>query len=157
MKTAPAALLALVVVLGLGACSGDSEPDAKPAPSAPATEGAEAGADAGVISPANLPADPKFSNKAQGVIKDVSMKKCDTGPGKVTASGTATNSGDFARDVVVTVSWTVGSTGDVVAKAVGAVRDLAPGESGDWSVDAEVPGSDAASCVTLAQAGQLKG
>lgn len=156
MKHITGALIG-VLLLTLGACSGDSEPDAEPAPIAEATGEAEAQADEGVISPANLPADPEFRNKAQGVIKDVSMEKCDTGPGKVTASGTATNSGDSARDVVVTVSWTVGSTGDVVAKATGAVRDLAPGESGEWSVDAEVPGSDAASCVTLAQAGQLKG
>lgn len=158
MKSALAASFALALVLALGACSDDTPDAASPATASDTEAGSqETPATDGVISPVDLPADPTFSNKAQGVIRDVAVKECTTGPGAVTASGTATNSGDFKRDVVVTVSWTVGSTGDVVAKAVGAVRNLKPGESGDWSVDADVPGDLAASCVTLAQAGQLKG
>lgn len=153
MKTAPAALLVLLLAVSLGGCSDDdAEPSATPsssaAPESPATEG--------VISPRDLPDDPEFTNKAQGVISDVEVETCDTEPGEVEASGTATNSGKFARDVVVVVSWTVGATGDVVAKGIAAVEDLEPGDSGDWTVTATVPGSTTAACVPTALAGQLK-
>lgn len=161
MKLARAASLVLpvvlvaVVTLGLGGCSGDPEPRAQdtasvtPTPVAAATDG--------VISPKGLPADPVFRNEAQGVIDDVEVESCDTEPGAVTASGTATNSGDFARDVVVVMSWTAGATGDVVAKAVATVEDLAPGESAEWDLKTTVPGSTTTACVPSALAGQLKG
>lgn len=154
MKHSLTALVVLTLAVLLAGCGGDAEPAAPPSTSA--TESA-APATEGVISPRDLPADPEFSNKAQGVISDVEVEQCDTEPGEVEASGTATNSGDFARDVVVVVSWTVGATGDVVAKGVAAVEDLEPGDSGEWTITTTVPGSTTAACVPTALAGQLRG
>lgn len=153
MKSALAALPVLALALLLGACSDDSEPSSAPSTTAPAPTPAAA---EGVISP-ELPADPEFTNDVQGVIKDVEVASCDTAPGDVAASGTATNSGKFARDLVVTISWTVGSTGDVVAKGIATVEDLEPGASADWDVKATVPGSTTTACVPTALAGQLRG
>lgn len=153
MKSALAASIVLALALVLGACSDDPEPSSEPSTTAPATTTA---ATEGVISP-ELPDDPEFTNDSQGVIKDVEVTSCDTAPGDVTASGTATNSGKSARDLVVTISWTVGSTGDVVAKGIATIDDLAPGDSADWDMKATVPGSTTTACVPTALAGQLKG
>lgn len=160
MDTSARAALVLLTTLTtflLAGCSGDSEPDATPSSTATSSEAPATAAAEGVISPADLPADPRFGARTQGVIKDVTVEQCDTEPGDVTASGTATNSGTVARDMVVTVSWTVGATGDVVAKAIATVDDLAPGDTADWDVEATVPGSTTAACVPTALAGQLKG
>jgi ABC-type glycerol-3-phosphate transport system substrate-binding protein len=154
VKTTLVACATLVIALALGACSGDDEPTSAPSPAAgsssapPATEG--------VISPADLPAEPAFDNRAQGVISDVTVESCDTEPGDVTARGTAKNSGKFPRDVAVVMSWTVGSVGDVVARGVAEVEDLEPGESAEWTIETTLPGSTTAACVPSAQAGQLK-
>lgn len=157
MKTALAAPLVLTLALAAGVLGGCSDDDSEPAATPSSTAPVETPATDGVISPVDLPAEPVFANKTQGVIADVDVATCDTEPGKVTASGTATNSGDFTRDIVVVISWTVGSTGDVVAKGIAEVQDLEPGDSADWDVASTVPGSATAACVPTALAGQLKG
>lgn len=148
-STLVVAVLALAGVL-VGCADDDPKPAATPTtaaePSDPATSG--------IISPA-LPDIPEFSNKRQGAIDDVTQESCDQEPGPVTASGEATNSGEFPRDVVVVMSWTVGSTGDVVARGITAVEDLEPGDSAPWSVEADLPGDVPAQCVLSAYAGQL--
>ncbi len=158
MKSALRPMAVVMTVVALSACSDDGGDAAPPESPASSTDGAaddEAAAD-GVISPVDLPAVPVFRGASRGVIGDVVVDACATGPGEVAASGTATNSARERRDVVVSVSWTVGETGDVVARAVAEVADLAPGDTGEWDVEATVPGRSAAACVPAAYAGRLR-
>lgn len=155
MKNALVVLLVLVGTTTLGCSPGDSPP----APTAATTtDGGGTGAEqatSGVITPADVPDIPRFDGRSRGVIGDVEVETCDTEPGAVRAAGTATNSAEVVRDVVVVISWTVGETGDVVARGVASLDDLAPGRSATWGVEASVPGAEAATCVTTALAGRV--
>ncbi len=154
VKTAVGALL-LVLGLGAAGCSGD-DPDPSAEPTTASEVGAEPAASDGVITPADVPVIPAFAKTPKGVIGDVVVDSCDTEAGDVAASGTATNSAESARDVVVVVSWTVGDTGDVVARGIATLNELGAGESADWRLDATVPGADTAACVPMALAGRLE-
>lgn len=158
MKLAPLATLALVTALALTGCSGGSDdadtdagtPDASGSPSSSATEGQ-------ILSPEDLPEVPEFDNEARGVFSDVQVEDCSVGPGEVEANGTAENTGNFARDIVVVMNWAVTATGDVVARGVATLEDLEPGESADWEVSGEFDVDEPVGCVPTALAGQLAG
>lgn len=139
MKRTAALLLAGLLSL-TGCTSNDASPAASEAPQ---------------VSSADLPTVPAFSVGPQGAIDDVTVSDCDTDPGAVTATGTAKNSGKFQRDVVVVVSWAAPGTSDVLARGVTQLDDVSPGESRDWQVSADVAGSQQATCLSAAYAGQL--
>ena len=140
LRTALCAL-ALAPLLALSACADASD----------AVSG-----DAAVARPASsLPSLPAFSVGPTGVIADVTADTCDADPGAVTAAGSATNSGKFARDLVVVVTWVVPDSGIEVARAIAELDDVGPGASADWSVDADVPEGASVACVPTAYAGQL--
>lgn len=153
MKTALVALAALLAFVA-GGCSDDSEPGDAASSSSSSSAPSDA-ATTGVISP-ELPADPTFADKASGVIADLDVTSCDTQTGDVEARGTITNSARTARDLVVTVSWTVGSTGDVVAKGIATLPRTSPGLERRWVVRATVPGDATPACVPSAQSGRLE-
>jgi len=150
------ALAVLVPVLLLTSCSDGSVSDGGAAATAsPASPASPASTPSPTATAAALQELPAFSVGPNGVIADVTTDVCEAGPGRATASGTATNSGRFERDVVVVVSWVAAQSSDVVARAVDRVEDLPPGQSRDWSLSAEVPAGDGLLCVPTAYAGQL--
>lgn len=149
--------LAVGAVLLLSGCgSGGAGPALGESPSESASESAQASASIGVLSPADLPPEPPFVHTPRGVIDDVTVDACDTGPGRVAAQGTATNSAKGSRDVVISISWALPGTGDVLARAIVELRDLAPGARSPWQVRSEIAGDQAASCVPKALSGKLQ-
>lgn len=66
-----------------------------------------------------------------------------------------TNSADAARDYVIVVSWTT-DTSDVLARGVATVDEVAPGDSADVTVSAQVP-DGAATCTFNVQAAAADG
>jgi len=160
-RLSPLAGVVLAATLALAGCSGSSDEPTDAASSGAAAQqdggdGAEQTAGEGIVSPDDLPEEPAFDTKAKGVIKDVAVENCETGPGDVAANGTATNSGKFARDIVVTINWAVSSTSDVVARGVATLEDVEPGESADWEVESSFDVDEPVGCVPTARAGQLR-
>jgi hypothetical protein len=152
VKASRIVVLVVAVLMGATACSGDDKPSAdKPSPtSAPTTQ------DTGIISPADLPKIPKFTGKTTGIINDTVQDSCDTAPGPVNASGTVTNSGSKPQDLVVVISWAVTSTSDVVARGVATLKDVAAGDTVDWSVKADLKSTETVACVMTALRGDLR-
>jgi len=143
-------MVAVAVLLSATACSGDDEPKGGKTPSKAPTS-----ADTGIISP-ELPKDPKFEGKTDGVIKDVVVKSCDTEKGPVAAAGTATNSSKKTQDIVVSISWAVTTTSDVVARGIASLKDVKPGDTVDWDVKADLKSSETVACVATALRGTLR-
>lgn len=154
-RTVLLSLVSLVVapVLALTACSDDGGDTGG---------GAGSGTASGTSGSSDGSALPAFAVGPQGVVDDLTVASCDTGPGAVTASGTIDNSGKFARDLVVVITWVAPGSSRVLARGVATVEDVAPGASGQWTTDAELAdgegGSDgeAVACAPAAYAGQLE-
>ena len=96
MKTVLVAALLLPLALVAGGCSG-APTSAEPAPGASSTAAPAAPATEGVISPADLAAEPEFTNKAQGVIGDVEVESCGTGADTTLLSPSASEPCKSAR------------------------------------------------------------
>jgi hypothetical protein len=138
---APGFALALAPLLALTACADPASSRAQGADVAPAADLAEV---------------PTFAVGPTGVAADVTPDDCQSAVGPVTASGTASNSGKFARDLVVVVTWVVpGATSVPVARELAEIDDVAPGARSPWSVTGDVPPGPAVACVVTAYAGQL--
>lgn len=124
---------ALVLALGLAACSGEDDKD-----DADGTGGESTVAvDPSRVSPSDLPEVPEVK-KGQGAISDTTFGECATDAGRQRVTGTVENSTTSKADYVVTVSW-INETSDVLARGVAVVEDLGAGASSEIEVSAEVP------------------
>lgn len=132
---------AVFAVAGLAVgCTGESNP----------VESVETGR----IAPGDLATIPALEG-AVGAREDVTFGDCSTDPGEVTVTASLTNSADAARDYVIVVSWTT-DTSDVLARGVATVDEVAPGDSADVTVSAQVP-DGAATCTFNVQAAAADG
>ncbi len=137
-------VLALLAVAG---CSGKND-DAKAA----SATGVSTSVDTARVSPADLVTVPKLDHP-DGAIRDVTFGHCSVEPGDQTVHATILNSATSARDYVVTVSW-VNATSDVLARAVGTKKAVAPGSPIKLTVDTTVP-KGVAQCTFHVDAGTL--
>jgi hypothetical protein len=149
VKLNQAAAIIAISALALTACSGGDDDN-----KADDNKSAKA-ADAGIVSPADLTELPKLKQE-KGIVADVEMENCDVDKGKVRANGTAKNTANKARDLVVAVSWAATTGGDVVAREVAELKNVAPGKAEKWSVDSSLNSADGIQCVLTATAGELK-
>ncbi|HHU08803.1 MAG TPA: hypothetical protein GXZ60_02125 [Intrasporangiaceae bacterium] len=94
----------------------------------------------------------ELEGEAAGIRSDVTLDSCDLTAGAVQATGSVTNSADEARDVVVMIVWLEQESNSSLARKTFVERDLAPGESVDFTLDAELA-EDARECVVNARAG----
>lgn len=108
----------------------------------------------GTIAPGDLATIPSLDN-AVGAREDVTFGGCSTDTGEAAVSAVVTNSADQARDYVIAVSWTT-DTSDVLARAVGAVSEVAPGASAEVTITAQVP-EGATTCAFNVQAAAVEG
>lgn len=151
LKSSRIVMVAVAVLLSASACSGNDDPKGGTSPST-SPSASDTG---GIISPP-LPKDPKFKGKPEGIIADVVVDSCDTETGTVKASGKATNSAKQAKDIVVSISWAVTTTSDVVARGIATLKDVAPGDTVDWDVEADLKSTEAVACVPTALRGNLR-
>lgn len=141
------ALPALMVATALSLSSCSSQPDPQPSPSV-----ADSGVDTASVSPEDLPEIPQLDD-AEGIVADTEMAQCST-TSPLTADGTVTNSATDAADVVVVVNWT-NDRGDVMARGVVTIEDIAGGESVDWAVDGEGVDAGDLTCTLNVRRGTL--
>ncbi len=144
-------MVAAAVLLSASACSGNDDPKGDKTPSTSPSKSESTG----IISPP-LPEDPKFKGRTTGIIADVAVESCDTEPGSVVANGTATNSANKPQDIVVSISWSVTTTNDVVARGIATLEDVPAGDTVDWDVEAELKSTESVACVTTALRGTLR-
>lgn len=142
--------VAVAVLLSATACSADGPEKVETLPSKSPTA-----VDTGIISP-ELPKNPRFKGTVDGIIKDVAVESCDLEEGTVRAAGTATNSAQNAQDIVVSISWAVPTTSDVVARGIAILEDVKAGETLNWDVEAELGSSQTVACVPTALRGTLR-
>lgn len=152
MRSSRIVVIAVALLVVAAGCSG-SDDGLKPDPSASSSPSGSAST--GIISP-QLPDIPAFRGKPKGIIKDVKVESCDTEQGTVKASGTATNTGNGAQDIVVVISWAATTTSDVVARGVTKLEKVGAGKTVDWTVEAELKSDVAVACVPTALRGKLK-
>lgn len=131
-------------LLGLAGCSGDSDKEPKGSGSSGAAASPTGSVDPDKVSPTDLPTEPAVKDEA-GAVQDATFGDCSTDAGKQTVTGSLTSSAKKSQDYVVTVSW-VNDTSDVLARGVVVVKDLAPGASKKFTIDADVP-KGAATCT----------
>ncbi|WP_426247599.1 hypothetical protein [Nocardioides sp. LHG3406-4] len=151
-KVTTAATLASVLAIGVTGCTDGDDPGAE-RPSTTGSASASAPVDPGDIAPADLPEPPRVDRPA-GAVKDVTFGACDTTAGRQDVTGRVHNPTARGADYVITISW-ITSASDVRGRGFTVVRDLAPGASTEWSIDARVA-SGATACTHNVQRGQVK-
>lgn len=151
LKKTPALLIAAVLALTLGACSGDDEPATPDGAETTAATDQES-VDPAKVSPSNLPEVPAV-RRERGAIKDVTFGDCETAAGEQTVTGELTSSAKGPVDYLVTISWTTGS-GDVMGRGFAVVEDVEPGATESWEITAKVA-KGATQCVNGASYGRI--
>jgi hypothetical protein len=144
MKTLAVLLAGGVMAATLTGCSGD-DGDKTPDADASKSPSQSESVDPDKVSPTDLPKIPVLKKEQGGAIKDLELGDCDTDKGEQVVSGTLTSSAGKPADFLVTVSWTTGS-GDVMGRGFKLVKGLAPGESVDFDIEAQVA-DGATQCV----------
>lgn len=144
VRVIAATTVVVTSLLGLVGCSGDSDEEPKGSGSSDAAASPSGSVDPGKVSPTDLPTEPAVKGEV-GAVQDSTFGDCATDAGKQSVSGSLTSSAKKPQDYVVTVSW-VNDTSDVLARGVVVVRDLAPGASKKFTIDADVP-KGAATCT----------
>ena len=97
--------------------------------------------------------DPPILEHPVGIYRDLTVKACDPGPGRVTASGSVKNSAKTAKDIVIVVRWVNPKGNAVIDLDTAVITDLGPGKSHTWQLSGTVPGKARAECSFVAQAG----
>lgn len=153
LKKTSVVLATAVMILTLGACSGDDgdNPDDPGAGETTAATDQES-VDPANVSPPNLPKVPAV-RRERGAIKDVTFGDCATEPGEQTVTGELTSSAKGPVDYLVTISWTTGS-GDVMGRGFAVIEDVEPGATEPWEITAKVA-KGATQCVNGASFGRI--
>lgn len=154
-----ATLAILGLTLGLGACSQNDdpadEPDAGGETSQATGEQSDAsGEDDPSDEPSSTQVEPSMGDDFAGILADVTTESCPTGKGDVEANGTALNSNDKARDILISVVWLKKNSGDSVAINYVALKEVPAGETVEWSVPATL-NKKAARCVVAAKSNKV--
>ncbi len=136
------ALLGLVLGSGLVGCSGPSGPSAGPS------------VDPSRVSPTDLPTPPTVTDP-QGDVKDLTLGDCNTEAGEQKVDASLTSTLDSRQDFVVSLSWTT-SANDVMGRGFKVLRNVAPGETREFTIKAKVA-DGAAVCVPGVSYGSMKG
>jgi hypothetical protein len=146
-------LLTGALTLGLAACSGDSkDPDATPSTGASSSPGA---VDPSRVSPSDLPSVPVLGSEKGGDLKDLTLGDCNTEAGEQKVDASLTSTLDSPQDFVVSLSWTT-SANDVMGRGFKVLRNVAPGETREFTIKAKVA-EGAAVCVPGVSYGSMKG
>ncbi len=150
-------LLVPAVLVSLAACSDDGDDGGGGGGGGDAAASDSPTSDATTpttISPPDLPAEPTVE-QSQGAADDVtwSQADCATAAGDQSTEGTVENPTRAPVDYAITVNWT-NDTFDVLGRGVAVVRDVAPGKTVEWSVDAEVA-DGATQCVPKVERGTV--
>ncbi len=134
----------LALTLSVVGCSGKGE-NGEPTPT-PVTSQS--------VSVTPIPTPPDLGPNVQGVVKDVEITECPTNEGNVVAKGTAKNSAAEVRDIAIMVFWLTNDSGNPLGAGLVTLEDVAPGETVDWQVEAEVF-AQADRCVLNVTSGEL--
>ncbi|MCU0269716.1 MAG: FxLYD domain-containing protein [Acidimicrobiales bacterium] len=127
--------LALVAGLTAPACSEDDEPtDDVPATESSAPPGADNGDDTG------------DAGSAAPALVDI--EDCTNDGGEGTAAGTIENTGDETASWELTIDVLDAATEEELASATTEVTEVAPGDTGDWSVTVSGLGDADVTCET---------
>lgn len=140
---------AAVMMLSLAACSQDGDPGASADPSKPA--GSEATTTSTTEPPPSTQVIEDMGDDFRGILADVDMQDCSLEKGTGAAGGTVTNSDKDAADISIAVIWLKKDSGDSVAIGEWTAKDVAPGETVEWSIEKKLK-SNAARCVLNARA-----
>lgn len=148
------AVLSGLLVVGVTGCQKSADtPSAgssTPSESASATPSESASA-----TPSDQPSSTQvltnMGDDFRGILADVTTDACPVEKGKVTAKGSVVNSDAKAADISIGVIWLKPDSGDSVAIGEWTGKNVAPGESVDWSVTATLP-SKPGRCVLQAKA-----
>lgn len=133
---------AIVVGLGLVACTGEGGTDQSPSP-----------VPASTAKSTPLPTPPDFGDSTAGVAADVTITQCPLQTGEVVAKGTAVNSAAEPRDIAVLVIWLKNDSGTPLGSGLTVLEQVPAGETVDWEVSGvtvDLPER----CVLNATAGQ---
>lgn len=153
-----AAAAVLGLALGLAGCSGADDPADEPSADgtsqAAGEESDAAGEDEPSDEPSSTQVEPSMGDDFDGILADVTTESCPTDKGDVEASGTALNSKDDARDILISVVWLKKNSGDSVAINYVALKDVPAGETVEWAVPATLS-RKAARCVVAAKSNQV--
>lgn len=147
-------LLSVTMAAALASCQRTSDGGSTEPTLSPTTPGASEPA-AQSSAPSDQPSSTQvFTDMGadfRGVLADVTTEACPTTKGKVTAKGTVVNSAQEAADLFIGVIWLKPDSGDSVAMKEWTAKNVAPGESVEWSVSATLP-SKPGRCVLQAKA-----
>lgn len=133
---------ALVLGIGLAACSGDGGADPSPTPTR-----------SSIVQSTPLPEPPDFGDTTAGVAADVTITECPLQTGEVVAKGTAVNSSVEPRDMAIMVIWLKNDSGTPLGSGMVVLEQVPAGESVEWEVSGvtvDLPER----CVLNATAGQ---
>lgn len=145
-------LLAGALTVGLSACSGDSkDPDPKPS----ASSSSPGAVDPSRVSPTDLPSVPVLAQEEGGDLKDLTLGDCNTEAGEQKVDASLTSTLGSRQDFVVSLSWTT-SANDVMGRGFKVLRNVAPGETREFTIKAKVA-DGAAVCVPGVSYGSMKG
>ena len=142
------ALLALGLVLALGACSGQKSDDSekKPAQADPSA--------ADVSFPPDVVSVPPKLTRAKKANDAFELSACPTGPGEVIAQGTLQPTQKKRTDYVVTVTWKSG--GKTVARSSALIKDSKRGEESSFQIRAALS-KKADTCKAVTRSGKYVG
>lgn len=140
------AVAAMAVALALTGCTGGTTaPGESETPSGPSVDPAR-------VSPTDLPTPPVIQDP-KGAITDLTTGDCHTEPGEQKVDGKLTSSQKTTADFLVTISWAT-ATGDVMGRGFKLVKNLAPGQTKEFTIKAKVA-EGATQCVKGVEFGSV--